>query len=109
MTTVLDAPRRRGPRELPADVVDGLATGRYVSTTAAVARLGHGVTAERLRDWQRRPAVDVDVVRHPDGEPCQVPGRRGHENVWVWEQLDRAERQLRLSGRGRPRRHADRG
>jgi hypothetical protein len=107
MTAVLDAPRRRGPRELPPDVAAGLAAGVYVSTTTAVALLGHGVTANRLSDWHRRAGVDVAVVCHPDGRPCQVPGRRGHENVWVWAQLHHAERQLRMSRKGRPRKGAD--
>jgi hypothetical protein len=99
---------RRPPRPLPDDVAQGLAAGVYIATGDAVAKLGRGVTAARLRDWNRRTGVDVQVVRHPDGEPCRVAAAHGHENVWTWEQLDTAEARLRTSGRGRPRRaHLD--
>lgn len=95
--------RSSGRRPVPDEVVTGLAAGTHATTRDAVARLGRSVTSQRIRDWCRRPGVDVDVVRHPDGVPVRVAAPGGWENVWLFEQLARAEEHTRTSGRGRPR------
>jgi hypothetical protein len=85
------------------EVMARIAAGEFVTTNQAVKRLGPDVTAERIRDWGRRPDVDVTAVRDPDGKPVRVPARRGVQNVWLWRELVAAEAQTALSGRGRRR------
>lgn len=87
-----------------ADLAEGLRTGRYVTTGDACTRLGRGVTRSRIRDWQRRPGVALDVLRHPDGRPVQIRRGRGRENVWDWAQIQAADIAVSNSGRGRRRR-----
>lgn len=92
------------PRAVPAEVADALATGRYVTTTTACARLGGGVHPTMVRDWIRRASVPLDVVRDERGDPVRVPGRRGLENVLEWAAVEAVNARMAASKRGRPRR-----
>lgn len=101
---VTGADTGQAARTVPAEIADGLATGRYVTTTTACARLGGGVHPTMVRDWIRRTSVPLDVVRDEHGEPVRVPGRRGLENVLEWAAVEAVNARLAASKRGRPRR-----
>ncbi len=88
-----------------AELDAGLADGRYVTTRTGCKRLG--VTPERIRDWKRRPAVDLDVLRWPDGSAVRRPGIRGLQNVWLWTALAAVDALMSASRRGRPRRRGE--
>lgn len=100
----VDAGGRAVTRE---EVMAGITRGEFVTTTQAVERLGPDVTADRIRDWGRRPEVAVAPVRDPDGRVVKVKARRGRQNVWRWRELVAAEAATGLSGRGMRRTGGD--